>query len=96
MMVLILRNVRPGFRGRLTGWLVQPQTGIYVGHLSGRIRDRLWERVCEEIDLKGGAGVLIHPSNSEQGYAIRTHGQTQKDFVDFEGLILPKTARKRA
>lgn len=94
MMVLIVRNVRPGFRGSLTRWLVQPQPGVYLGHLSGRVRDRLWEHVCEEIDHKGGSAVMIVPTQTEQGYAILTRGDGPKIFVDFDGLTLPKTPRK--
>lgn len=94
MMVLILRNVRPGIRGRLTRWLVQPQSGVYLGHPSGRIRDRIWEMVCEEIDLKGGSAVMITPAANEQGYAVLTRGTPPKVFVDYEGLTLPKTPRK--
>ena len=61
MMVLILHKVRPSIRGRLTRWLIQPQSGVYVGHASARIRDLIWELVRDEIDNKGGAAVLIHP-----------------------------------
>lgn len=91
MMVLLLRNVRPGVRGRLTRWLIQPQTGVYVGHPSGRVRDRLWEMICAEIDEKGGSAVLINPAPTEQGFAIRTRGTVPRPFVDFDGLSLPKT-----
>ncbi|HRQ71635.1 MAG TPA: type I-E CRISPR-associated endoribonuclease Cas2e [Phycisphaerales bacterium] len=94
MMVLVVRNVRPGFRGRLTRWLVQPQPGVYLGHLSGRVRDRLWEAVCAEVDEKGGSAVLISPARNEQGYVILTRGEPPKEFVDFDGLTLPKTPRK--
>lgn len=93
MMVLITHKVRPSIRGRLTRWLVQPQSNVYVGHQSARIRDRVWELVCEEIDVKGGAAILVHPDASEQGYRILTHGETTKTMVDFEGLVLPKTAK---
>ncbi len=96
MMVLILRNVRPGFRGRLTRWLVQPQSGVYIGHLSGRVRDRLWETICEEVDLKGGSAILITPAATEQGYRILTRGEVPKEFVDFEGLTLPKSSRAQS
>lgn len=96
MMVLIVRNVRPGFRGKLTRWLIQPQSGVYVGHLSGRVRDELWQKVCDEIDHKGGSAILITPAAIEQGYAIRTRGEPDKTFVDFEGLMLPKTAKSEA
>lgn len=91
MMVLLLRNVRPGFRGRITRWLFLLQPGVYLGHLSGRVRDRLWELTCEEIDHKGGSAVLIHPAQTEQGYTVRTRGEPARDFVDFDGLLLPKT-----
>lgn len=93
MMVLIVHKVRPSIRGRLTRWLIQPQSGVYVGHPSARIRDRLWEMVREEIDTKGGAAVLIHPAANEQGCCILTHGETPKEMVDFEGLVLPKTPK---
>ena len=91
MMVLILYKVSPSIRGRLTRWLIQPQSGVYVGHPSARIRERIWEMVCEEIDIKGGAAVLIHPEATEQGCRILTRGDTPKAMVDIEGLILPKT-----
>jgi len=93
MMVLITHKVRPSIRGRLTRWLVQPQSNVYVGHQSARIRDRIWELVCEEINVKGGAAILVHPDASEQGYRILSHGETTKTMVDFEGLVLPKTAK---
>ncbi|MBX3382062.1 MAG: type I-E CRISPR-associated endoribonuclease Cas2 [Phycisphaeraceae bacterium] len=94
MMILILSKVRPGLRGRLTRWLVQPQSGVYLGHPSARIRERLWALVCEEIDTRGGSAILIAPTPTEQGYSVETRGQTPKDFVDFDGLTLPKTRKK--
>jgi CRISPR-associated endoribonuclease Cas2 subtype I-E len=93
MMVLILHKVRPGFRGRLTRWLIQPQTNVYVGHASARIRVRLWKMLREEIDLKGGSAILIHPDACEQGYRILTYGETPRSMRDFDGLILPKTPK---
>ncbi len=95
MMVLILRNIRPGARGRITKWLVQPQTNVYVGHPSARIREAIWKYVRNEIDNKGGSAVLIHSDDSEQGYCILTHGETPRLMRDFDGLILPKTVGRR-
>ena len=71
-MVLILHKIRPGVRGRLTRWLVQPQTNVYVGHPSARIRDVIWKLITEEIDIKGGSAILIHPDACEQGFFVRT------------------------
>lgn len=95
MMVLILHKIRPGVRGRLTRWLIQPQTNVYVGHPSARIRDAIWKIIRDEIDLKGGSAILIHPEPCEQGYSILTHGDTPKTMRDFDGLILPKSAIAR-
>lgn len=94
MMVLLLRNAKPGLRGRLTRWLVQPHPGVYLGHLSGRVRDRLWDLVCAGIDEGGGSAVLIAPAQNEQGYTVLTRGTPPKLFVDFDGLLMPKTPRK--
>ncbi len=94
MIVLILHKVRPGFRGRLTRHLVQPQSGVFLGHASARIRERIWESVCREIDEKGGSAILIHPQPGEQGFALLSHGETPKSVRDFDGLLLPKTRRK--
>ena len=95
MMVLILKNVRASLRGRLTRWLIQPHSGVYVGHPSGRIRERLWQTVSEEVDTKGGSAIMIHPAANEQGYQILTRGSPSRMMVDFEGLTLPKTPRRR-
>jgi CRISPR-associated protein Cas2 len=94
MMVLILHKIRPSVRGRLTRWLIQPQTNIYVGHPSARIREAIWKLVREEIDTKGGSAILIHPDACEQGCRILQHGESPKGMKDFDGLILPKTPKK--
>ena len=93
MTVLILHKVRPGFRGKLSRWMIQPDPGVYVGHPSARIRDQIWARVTEEIDMKGGSAVLLHTDNSEQGYRLLVHGDPKRTVRDFDGLNLPKTPK---
>jgi CRISPR-associated protein Cas2 len=72
---------------------MQPQSCVYVGHPSTRIRERIWKHVCDEIDERGGAALLIHPADEEQGCRILTRGKTPKKLVDFDGLVLPKTPK---
>ena len=91
MMVLIVRSVRPGLRGRLTRWLIQPHSGIYIGHPSARIRDRVWDLVCNEVDERGGSATMIVTDSSEQGFSVRMRGQADRVFVDFDGIQLVKT-----
>ena len=94
MMVLIFSKVRVGFRGRISRHLIQPQTNVFVGHLSGRRRERVWEQVEEEVAGHGGSAILIHPAPTEQGFSIRTCGETPSTMRDFDGLTLPKTPLK--
>jgi CRISPR-associated protein Cas2 len=86
MIVLILERVTPSLRGELTRWLIQPKTGVFVGRVSARVRDLLWKRVAGSV--RKGAAILIHSDDTEQGFAIRSLGDTGRLIEDFEGLYL--------
>lgn len=90
MIVLVLEKVPASLRGELTRWFVEPKTGVFVGRVSGQVRDLMWELVCDR--LRGGGGIMIHPTNNEQGFEIRTHGETRNELRDFEGLMLFRKA----
>ncbi len=86
MTVIILERVPTSLRGELTRWMLEVQTGVFVGTLSGLVRDLLWEYVCDK--MRDGAGALIHQSNNEQGFAMRVCGKTSRRLRDFDGLHL--------
>lgn len=86
MIVLILESVPTSLRGELTRWFVEPKTGVFVGRVSAQVRDLVWEMVCDKI--KSGGALMLHSSNTEQGYAIKTHGDTSTELTDWEGLWL--------
>lgn len=86
MVVIILEKVSPSLRGELTRWLIEPHPGVFVGHVSGMVRDRLWDKCCERL-LAGGV-VQLWSTNNEQRFAIRSAGDTKREVVDFEGLSL--------
>lgn len=86
MVVIILEKVSASVRGELTRWLLEMKTGVFVGNVSGAVRDALWLHVCSK--LKGGAGILLHSAANEQGYAIKFHGNTSRQLVDLDGLWL--------
>jgi len=90
MVVIILENVPASVRGELTRWLLELRAGVFVGNVSAMVRDKLWEMVCSKVKNKGG-GFLIHPTNTEQGYAIYSAGVTTKALEDFDGLLLIRT-----
>ena len=86
MIVLVLERVSPSLRGELTRWLLEPKAGVFVGTASAMVRDKLWERACKRAN--DGAGLLVYPADTEQGFAIRTCGATKRSIVDFDGLQL--------
>jgi len=86
MVVLIVTAVKPGLRGELSRWMIEPQAGVFVGGVSGRIRDKLWDKVVKEV--KDGSAVLLFAARTEQGFAIRCHGDRTRVPWDFEGLSL--------
>lgn len=86
MVILILNAVKPGLRGELSRWMIEPRAGVFVGHLSSRIRDRLWEKIMYEVE--DGDALLIASSRNEQGFEVRVHGDPVRYPVDFDGLTL--------
>ncbi len=93
MVVMVLEKVPASLRGELTRWLLEPKTGVFVGHISALVRERLWEK-C--IKGRGRGGVIqAWSTNNEQRFAMRSWGDSSRQLVDFEGIMLvrkpPKT-----
>lgn len=86
MIVLILESVPASLRGELTRWFVEPKVGIFVGRVSAQVRELVWEMICDKV--KSGSALMLHSSNTEQGYAIKTHGDGSRELADWEGLLL--------
>jgi CRISPR-associated protein Cas2 len=72
--------------------MIEPRTGVFVGVLSGLVRDKLWEKVQE--NAAGGAALLIHTARTEQGFQVRTHGDPSRHPVDLEGLTLIRVPQR--
>ncbi len=87
MIVMILEKMTPALRGELTRWLIEPHIGMFVGHVNAMVRERLWEKCCKLTGSVGGV-VQIWSTNTEQRFAMRLHGTTQRTIVDMEGLQL--------
>lgn len=86
MVVMILERVPTGLRGELTRWFLEPKAGVFVGRVSAMVREKLWEKACGQA--KGGGCLIIHSSDNDQGYRIRSWGDTTRSIEDFEGLFL--------
>ena len=86
MIVVIMEKVPASVRGELTRWMLELQTGVFVGNLSAMVRDVLWKKICEKTPR--GAAILVHNAANEQGYEMRFWGETSRQVEDFEGLKL--------
>ncbi|MER7875049.1 type I-E CRISPR-associated endoribonuclease Cas2e [Streptomyces solisilvae] len=86
MLVIATTAVPDHLRGALSRWTSEVVPGIFVGSVSARVRDELWQAVTQTVG--NGAAVLVHPAPNEQGYAIRTAGTRRRVPEDFDGLTL--------
>ena len=86
MVVLILERVPAGLRGSLSRWLLELKAGVFVGSVSGMVRERLWAKACSES--RSGSCIMIHDDNTEQGFSLKTWGESRRTLEDFEGLVL--------
>jgi CRISPR-associated protein Cas2 len=86
MIVMILEKVPLRLRGELTRWLIEPRSGIFVGHVNAMVRERLWEKCCK---ARGAGGVVqLWSTNTEQHFKMRMAGDTTRQTVELEGLQL--------
>lgn len=95
MVVITLEKCPSALRGDLTKWMQEISLGVYVGYVSARVRDKLWERVCEKA--KNGRATMVYSARNEQHLDFKVHNTTWEP-VDFDGLKLimrPSAARTR-
>ena len=85
MVVLVLSACPAGLRGHLTRWLLEISAGVFVGHVSTRVRDLLWLNVCEMTS--GGRALMVFRVPGEQGMDFRVHNHHWTP-TDFDGLML--------
>ena len=85
-MVLLLEKIPKSLRGELTRWLLEVDTGVFVGRVSAVVRDLLWQKVVERAGE--GRCAMVHSASNEQGLALRLHGYPDRCLIDFDGLTL--------
>lgn len=86
MTVIVLERVSPSLRGYLSRWLIEVRTGTFVGNLSQRVRENVWEEIC--CNVVTGAAFVLYSSDCEQGYRCEFWGATSRRLRDFDGLQL--------
>ncbi|MDX1755922.1 MAG: type I-E CRISPR-associated endoribonuclease Cas2e [Marinobacter sp.] len=86
MLVVVTENVPPRLRGRLAVWLLEIRAGVYVGDVSKRIREVIWEQVG--LLAEDGNVAMAWASNHESGFEFQTYGKNRRVPVDHDGLRL--------
>jgi CRISPR-associated protein Cas2 len=85
MIVITMTDCPIGLRGDLTKWLLEINAGVFVGQVSARVRDHLWERIKETT--KDGKVTIVFSTNNEQRLDFRVHNSTWEP-IDFDGIKL--------
>ena len=86
MVAVITENVPPRLRGRLAIWLLQVRTGVYIGDVSRRIREMIWEQCI--FFAEEGSIVMAWATNTESGFDFQTFGSNRREPIDMDGLRL--------
>lgn len=86
MLVVVTENVPPRLRGRLAIWLLQIRAGVYVGDVSQRVREMIWQQ-CTELSTTGNV-VIAWKTNTESGFDFQTVGDNRRTPIDLDGLRL--------
>lgn len=86
MCMIVTEVVPPRLRGRLAVWLLEVRAGVYIGDVSRRVREMLWQQV--EGMAEDGNVVMAWATNTESGFDFITFGKNRRQPVDFDGLRL--------
>ncbi|EDI7678433.1 type I-E CRISPR-associated endoribonuclease Cas2 [Salmonella enterica] len=86
MLVVVTENVPPRLRGRLAIWLLEIRAGVYVGDVSAKIREMIWQQISVLTDE--GNVVMAWATNTESGFEFQTFGENRRIPVDLDGLRL--------
>ncbi|SHM16871.1 type I-E CRISPR-associated endoribonuclease Cas2e [Vreelandella subglaciescola] len=86
MLVVVTEAVPPRMRGRLAIWLLEVRAGVYVGDVTKRIREMIWEQV--QALAEGGNVVMAWASSHESGFEFQTYGDNRRQPIDYDGLRL--------
>ena len=92
MIVVTLTDCPPALRGDLSKWLMEINTGVYVGQVSARVRDKLWERITQNI--RNGRATMVYEAPNEQKMEFRIHN-TSWQIVDRDGIKLVRRPMPR-
>lgn len=85
-LVVVTENVPPRLRGRMAIWLLEVRAGVYIGDVSRRTREMIWQHL--EAGCEDGNIVMAWAANNESGFEFQTLGANRRMPIDYDGLRL--------
>jgi CRISPR-associated endoribonuclease Cas2 subtype I-E len=67
-------------------WLLEVRAGVYVGKVSRRMREMIWDNI--EAGIGDGNAVMTWVTNTESGFDFLTIGANRRIPVEMDGLKL--------
>lgn len=86
MLVIVVEGAPPRLRGRLAVWLLEVHAGVYIGDLSVRVREIIWQQVISGIE--DGNAIIAWSTNNEQGFGFTTIGKNRRIPKEMDGISL--------
>ena len=95
MIVVVLSACPVGLRGDLTRWLLEISAGVFVGKVSARVREHLWNRIT--VTCSDGRALMVYSADNEYRLDFKVHNYPWEP-VDFEGvklMVRPSTPKEK-
>lgn len=93
MVLIDLLDANPVLEGQLSRRLLVVRPGLYVGGLSVRQIEVIWEEV---VRTKPRAALLVYAARNEVGISIRSIGDHRYTVVESDGLQLVATRQRKS
>lgn len=85
MLMIDLLDATRVLEGQISRKLLEVRPGVYVGSLSRRQMETLWNAVVESCPR---AALLVYAARNESGVTMKTLGNHRYKIVDCDGLQL--------
>lgn len=91
MILLDLDGAPAKLAGIVKRYLIEIRPGVFVGRISARTSEQLWEQV---VGLSPKAAIMAYPARNELGVAFKTYGRSRFTILDCDGLpLIMRTAK---
>jgi len=93
MLIVVTETVPPRLRGRLAILLLEIRAGVYVGDVSRKIREMIWEQIGSLYEE--GNAAMAWATNTESGFDFQTIGKNRRIPINYDRLRLVSFRRPK-